>query len=51
MQLSISAEVIINAPRHPYSLIRYPINGAKMSVPNPEPHTAIPVASDRNFSK
>ena len=30
-----------------YSLVR----GANMKVPNPEPHTAIPVAKARFFSK
>lgn len=39
------------APRQEVFEISVSVNGAKMKVPNPAPHTAMPVANERYFSK
>lgn len=51
IQFKTILEIINIVPRQPYSVTKYCNNGVKTNVPKPEPHTAIPVASDRYFSK
>lgn len=51
IQFKTMLEIIIIVPRQPNVATKNSNNGVKTRVPNPEPHTAIPVASERYFSK
>lgn len=51
MQVNTIPAMTNIASRHEYLEIKVSVKGAKINVPNPAPQTAMPVASDRYFSK